>query len=62
MKNNSEKKESESKRLYELLCEHKLKITKETLDYLNTLDRDLIIQTNTGLTDEGEKYYEMINR
>lgn len=42
---------------------HKLKITLETLEYLNSLpNKDKIISTSISFTEEGSKYYELICR
>lgn len=44
------------------LCNHKVKILEETLTYLESLDKDLVISNGLGLSKEGVKYYELINK
>lgn len=41
---------------------HKVQNCKDVLKWLKTLDNNLVISTNSGLTAEGSKYYELINR
>lgn len=43
------------------LCYSKVKTFKNVIAYLETLPLDLVIQTSTGLTDEGVKYSELVN-
>lgn len=44
------------------LCYSKVKTYKNVIAYLETLPLDLVIQTSTGLTKEGSKYYELVNK
>lgn len=45
------------------LYKHKIIVCNDVLDYLNSLpDKNKVISTNVGLTEEGSKYYEMINK
>lgn len=44
------------------LCYSKVRTYKNVIAYLETLPMDLIIKTSVGLTEEGSKYYELVNR
>lgn len=43
------------------LCYSKVRTYKNVIAYLETLPLDLVIQTSTGLTNEGSKYRELVN-
>ena len=53
---------SMSKSCIDALCYSKVKTYKNVIAYLETLPLDLVIQTSTGLTEEGSKYYELVNK
>ena len=44
------------------LYAHKVKVYEEVINYLETLDDDCILSTGTGLTEEGSKYYDLVNK
>lgn len=44
------------------LCYSKVRTYNDVIKYLETLPSDLVIQTNRGLTAEGCKYYELVNK
>lgn len=41
---------------------HKVKVYEEVVNYLETLDEDCVINTGRGLTEEGCKYYKLVNQ
>lgn len=43
------------------LCYSKVRTYENVIAYLETLPNDLVIQTSMGLTEEGSKYYKLVN-
>ena len=43
------------------LYKHKVESCKSAIEYLNTLDPDMIIRNNSSVTEECTEYYRLIN-
>ena len=44
------------------LCYSKVQTYKNVIAYLETLPKDLAIQTSRGCTKEGSEYYRLVNK
>jgi len=44
------------------LYAHKVKVYENVISFLETLPSDCVLSTGTGLTEEGCKYYTLVNK
>ena len=44
------------------LYAHKVKVYENVISFLESLPSDCVLSTGTGLTEEGSKYYELVNK
>lgn len=47
---------------YYALIEHKINVFNDVISYLESLPKDTILTTDRGRTEEGVKYFDIVNK